>query len=61
MATKREFRNKGISKGLVDFIINYINKLNPQKIWMQSQVQTQKFYEKCGFMVICRRRIENYL
>ena len=54
MATKKEYRNKGISKGLVDFIINYLNKLKPQKIWMQSQVQAQKFYEKCGFKAISK-------
>ena len=29
---------------------DYAKKLNPKKIWMQSQVQAQGFYEKCGFM-----------
>ena len=34
MATKREYRNKGISKGLVDFIISYLGKFKPKKIWI---------------------------
>ena len=49
MATKKKYRNKGISQGLVEFIINHLDEFKPKKIWMQSQVQVQKFYEKCGF------------
>ena len=52
MVTKKEYRTKGIGKGLVDYMIKEINKINPKKIWMQSQVRAQKFYEKCGFKVI---------
>ena len=54
MATKKDFRKKGIGKGLVDYIINEINKLNPKRIWMQSQVRAQKFYEKCGFKTVSK-------
>ena len=54
MAAKKEYRKKGIGKGLVDYIINDINKLNPKRIWMQSQVQAQKFYQKCGFKIISK-------
>ena len=49
MSTIKEFRNKGIAKGLANFMVQYANKLNAKKIWMQSQVRVQKFYEKCGF------------
>ena len=49
MATIREFRKKGITIGLVEFVVGSIKNLGPGIIWMQSQVQAQKFYEKCGF------------
>jgi len=49
MATIKEFRNKGITKGLVEFIVDLVKDLSPKKIWMQSQVRAQGFYEKCGF------------
>lgn len=51
MATIKEFRKKGIGKGLVDYIIK---DLKPNKIWMQSQLQAKEFYEKCGFKVISK-------
>jgi len=54
MATIKEFRNKGITKGLVEFIINSVKGLGPKKIWMQSQVQAQKFYERCGFEAVSK-------
>ena len=54
MATLKELRNKGISKGLVKFMIDSVKKSNPNKIWMQSQVQAQRFYEKCGFKVVLK-------
>jgi predicted GNAT family N-acyltransferase len=55
MAVKKDYRNKGIGKGLVHYIINETKKNNPQKIWMQAQVQSQKFYEKCGFIAISEK------
>lgn len=54
MATKKEYRNKGIGKGLVAFIISSINKSNPKRIWIQSQVRAQEFYEKCQFKAISK-------
>ena len=51
MAINKEFRNKGIGKGLVLFILNQINKLKPKRIWIQAQLQAREFYEKCGFKV----------
>ena len=52
MATKKEYRGKGISSGLLNYILKDTKKLKPKKIWLQSQVQAQKFYEKHGFKVI---------
>ena len=49
MAIRRENRGKEIGKGLVEFMLNDIRKQSPKKIWLRSQVQAQKFYEKCGF------------
>ena len=54
MATKKEYRNKGIGQGLVEYIVEYYQSLNPKRIWMQSQLQAQKFYEKCGFKAISK-------
>ena len=51
MATKKEYRGRGISIGLLNYIIRDIKKLKPKKIWLQAQVQAQKFYEKNGFKI----------
>lgn len=52
MATKKEYRGKGISKGLLEFVLNEIKKQNPKRIWMEAQVQAKDFYEKMGFKSI---------
>ena len=49
MAVKKEYRDKGIGRGLLQFMIRNIKNRKPRKIILQSQVQAQKFYEKCGF------------
>ncbi len=49
MVTKKEYRNKGVGRGLLQFMIKYIMKQKPRKIILQSQVQARKFYEECGF------------
>jgi len=54
MATKKEYRKKGIGKGLVYYIIKQIKKQNTKRIWMQSQVRAQKFYETCGFKPVSK-------
>lgn len=54
MVTKKTYRKKGIGKGLLKFIINQLNKSRPKKIWLQSQVRSQKFYEKCGFKAVSK-------
>ncbi|MBI2557686.1 GNAT family N-acetyltransferase [Candidatus Woesearchaeota archaeon] len=54
MATKKEYRGKGISSGILDYMLKDIKKLKPKKIWLQSQVQAQKFYEKHNFKSISK-------
>ena len=54
MATKKEYRGKGISSGLLKYMLNDIKKIKPKKIWLQAQVQAQKFYEKHGFKAISK-------
>ncbi len=49
MATKKEYRKRGVGKGFIKFIISEIKKQKPKRIWLRSQVQSQPFYEKCGF------------
>ena len=54
MATKKEYRGKGISKGLLEFVIIEIKKAYSKRIWMEAQVQAQKFYEGLGFKAISK-------
>ncbi|HLD97237.1 MAG TPA: GNAT family N-acetyltransferase [Candidatus Nanoarchaeia archaeon] len=49
MAVKQQHRGKGVGKGLVEFILMALAKFKPKKVWLQSQVKSQPFYEKCGF------------
>ena len=49
MATQKEYRGKGIGTCLLNVIITAISKDDPKRIWLQAQVQAQKFYEKTGF------------
>ena len=57
MATLKEYRKKGISKGLIRFVIKELQKSNPKRIWLQSQVEAQQFYEKCRFKPISKEFI----
>lgn len=52
MVTMKEYRGKGIGKGLIDYMLNEIMKRKPKRIWLRSQVQSQPFYEKCGFKAV---------
>lgn len=54
MATKKEYRGKEISKGLLGFVLKQIKKTNPKRVWMEAQVQAQKFYESFGFQAISK-------
>ncbi len=52
LATRKEFRGKGIAKGLLSHMITDIKQHNPKRIWLNSQCHAQKFYEKCGFIPV---------
>lgn len=54
MAVRKEYREKGVGKGLVEFILRDLMKLKPKRIWLQSQVRSQTFYEKCGFQAVSK-------
>ncbi|MDP3742139.1 MAG: GNAT family N-acetyltransferase [Candidatus Micrarchaeota archaeon] len=52
MAVQKEHRGKGIGKKLLSYTIEELNEVNPKRIFLRSQVQAQKFYEKYGFKPI---------
>jgi predicted GNAT family N-acyltransferase len=52
MVTQKDYRGKGIGTGLIKFMIDDIKRLRPRRIWLRSQVQSQKFYEECDFKVV---------
>ncbi|HLC87513.1 MAG TPA: GNAT family N-acetyltransferase [Patescibacteria group bacterium] len=54
MATIEEYRGKKISKGLLEFVVKEIKKSHPKRIWMEAQVQAQKFYEGLGFKTVSK-------
>lgn len=49
MATAKDYRGKGIAKGLVDFVIKEAKKTNPKRIWAQCQTRAHPFWNKSGF------------
>ena len=54
MATLKEYRKKGISRGLLKYIIKELLKISPKRIWLQAQVEAQMFYKNCGFKAISK-------
>jgi len=54
MATKKEFRGKGISSKLLKFAIKNAKKRKPKKIWAISQERAKEFWEKNGFKAISK-------
>lgn len=50
MVTKKEYRKNHIGGGLVEYITKTLQRKKAKRIWLQSQVRSQKFYEKCGFV-----------
>jgi predicted GNAT family N-acyltransferase len=52
MATKKEYRGKGIGKGLLVFMLKEIKKEKPKRIYVASQLRAKQFYEECGFKVV---------
>jgi predicted GNAT family N-acyltransferase len=54
MATMKDYRDKGIGRELLEFMLKEIAKQKPKKIWTMSQVRSQSFYEKCGFKAVSK-------
>ncbi len=58
MCILKEYRKKGVGKGLIGFVMKELMKLKPKKIWMKSQVQAQTFYETHGFSAVGKQKEE---
>jgi len=54
MVVAKDCRGSGVGAGLVEFMVACLLKQKPKKIWLRSQVQSQLFYEKCGFSTITK-------
>lgn len=52
MAVRKEFRAQGVGQALLDYVVGELKKTSPKKIWLQSQLQAQQFYEKNGFAAV---------
>ena len=54
VATRKEFRGKGISSKLLKFMVHEAQKNNASKIWSQAQEKVKGFYEKNGFTAVSK-------
>lgn len=52
MATEKEYRGQNIGKDLIRFMLKDIERLKPVRVWVRSQVQSEPFYQKCGFVAV---------
>ena len=58
IAVKKEFRRKGIGKGLVHFILNHIQDEHPRAVFLHAQTIAQDFYTKLGFQPVGKTFME---
>jgi len=49
MAVLKTFRNKGIGKGIISFIIENLRSKQVEKVVLHAQQEVVEFYRKCGF------------
>ncbi len=49
IAVKKEYRNTGVGSAVCRFIVDYCTKKGMEYIWLNSQLQAVRFYEKLGF------------
>jgi predicted GNAT family N-acyltransferase len=49
MATDKNKRSQGVGTALLEYVLTELRQLNPGRIWLRSQVASQRFYENCGF------------
>ena len=52
MATRKDFRGKGVGKEILEFMLKEIETLSPEKIFLMAQTRAQVFYEKCNFKAV---------
>lgn len=49
VATRKEYRHKGIGSGLIKYMLGDIVKMKPKRILLWCQVPLRDFYAGCGF------------
>ena len=49
MAVLKTFRNKGIGKGIISFMIENLRSKQVEKVVLHAQQEVVEFYRKCGF------------
>ena len=49
IALLKEYRGKGFGKQIMEYLIKYCKRKNPQEIVMYAQYYLKNFYNKCGF------------
>jgi len=54
MATMKQYRKKGIARGLIEFTLTNIKKQKPKRIFAACQVHSQQFWEKCSFKPVSK-------
>jgi predicted GNAT family N-acyltransferase len=52
MAIDKNYRDKGVGKGLAQFIINFFRRKEVPKIYLNAQYLVMGFYEKLGFKAV---------
>ncbi len=58
MCVLKEYRKKGVGRGLMKFMMKELMKLKPKRVWMKSQVRAKGFYEKHGFAAVSKQKEE---
>lgn len=51
MAVLREYRGRGIGRGLTRYVVRSALDQNPERIWLEAQSSVRSFYERVGFHV----------
>ncbi|MFQ6092478.1 MAG: GNAT family N-acetyltransferase [bacterium] len=58
IAVKREYRRRGIGKGLVQHALQRIEAIHPKGVFLHAQTAAQDFYRKLGFEPVGERFVE---
>lgn len=52
MVTRKDYRGRGMGSALIKFVVPEILQLEPKRLWLRSQVVSQRFYSKSGFVPV---------